>query len=155
MTNDLPPLQAYLTPSYRLPQFRVALAAAANRRRRRRNALRYEPRSAPSSQPIFTDTSSMSFAAISVVLVRLERQIGLAEATEDARQFWTAWRKSVRADLAALLRVAEELVLRNVTVNEYYLAKRECDCESPKVVLLYIDYLIARRTYKNDQRDAS
>lgn len=155
LTTDLPPFQAYLTPSYRLPQFRVALAAAANRRRRRRRALRYEPRSAPPSQPSFTDTSSMSFAAISIVLVRIERQIGLAEATDDARHFWITWRKSARADLAVLLRVAEELVQRSLTVTEYYLAQRECGCDSPKVILLYLDYLIARRSYKNDQRDAS
>ena len=66
-----------------------------------------------------------------------------------------AWRKSARADLAVLLRIAEELSQRSLTITEYYLAQRECDCQSPKVVLLYLDYLIARRIYKNDQRDAS
>lgn len=155
LTTDLPPFQAYLTPCYRLPQFRVALAAVANRRRRRSRPLRYQPRSALPSKPGFTDASSMSFAAVSVALFLIEERVGLNEATGNARQFWIAWRKRERANLAVLLRVAEELAQRNLTITEYYLAQRECDCQSSAVVLLFLDYLIARRSYKNDQRDAS
>lgn len=154
---DLPPFQAYLTPSYRLPQFRVVLAAAANRRRRRRrrHPLRYEPRSVPENQLTFTDTGSMNFAAISIVLTHIERKIGMADASSDARHFWNAWRNSARDNLAGVLRIAEELDHRKMTITEFHTAQHECGCESPKVTLLYLDYLIARRRHESDRRDAS
>jgi hypothetical protein len=148
LVAEQPAFQAYLTPCYQSAEF-VQATRGGNRRRRRREPLRYVPAAsapAPESRS-FTDPRQHDEAELARRLERTEQRIHLTTAPVAARFFWGEWRRKMRHKPGLALRLAEELAHRGSSVEALYLAWHECGSDNAHVVLLYLDYLEARRRH--------
>lgn len=145
-------VQAYLPPMYRLRHFRVRLPNG-NRKPRRRVPLVYRPHTPLGASDRFLDTTGMARSAVLAHLNLVEHRIRLAAANDAARDFWTRWRDGSGLRLPGVLRIAEELLHRGSSVQDYYDARCRHDSDDPEVNLRYLDYLLALRRAQPRQRE--
>ncbi|MEZ6038099.1 MAG: type IV secretion system DNA-binding domain-containing protein [Planctomycetota bacterium] len=149
---DRPAFQAYLTPSYRMPALRPVLEAQQRRRKRprRRQPLVYVPRPRPQDPAkAFTNVAGMPPAMVQRHVLLAERRLGLARAGLDVHEWWNALRRRFLKQPAQLLRFAEEVLHRGYGATDWFVARGECGCDAPQVVLPYLDYCRARHRYES------
>ncbi|MCB9876632.1 MAG: type IV secretory system conjugative DNA transfer family protein [Planctomycetes bacterium] len=153
---DRPAFQAYLTPSFRLPSLRCVLSAQALRRSRprRRTPLVYEPRPRPeqAGEP-FTNVNGLPPAAVLRHLQHVEHRLGLAAASQEVGAWWSGLRRRYRLHPAQLLRFAEEVLHRGFGGTDWFVARGECGCDAPQVLLPYLDYCRARQRFEGGRGD--
>ena len=145
---DGPPLQVYLTPSYRLPQLHESLRRHRRRRSRplRRQPLVYAPTGpAANRSSAFTDVRGMVPATILRLLSNAERRAGLSHAPEAMQRTWLRWRRESFDGPAPALRFVEELVHRRLHFVDLHAASEEARSDRPEVLLKYLDFVLARR----------
>ncbi len=142
-------MQCYLPPHYRQPRFRGALLRQQQRRRRtrRRTPLTYVPTAATGTPRRFTTTIGLPAAVIALRLGEVEAKIDLGRASLSAQEYWTGLRAAHRRSLGQVLRLAEEILAREATLEDFHRALRECGSQVPEVVLKYFDYAAAHRRH--------
>jgi hypothetical protein len=147
---DHPAMQCYLTPHYRQPRCRDALAHNQQRRRRvqRRTPLTYTPSDDVGARARFTTTAGLTAGQIVLRLGDVEGRIEVGNASLTAQEFWTGLRAAHRRSPAGVLRLAEEIAARETTLEHYHHALRECGSQAPEVVLKYLDYLVAKQRHE-------
>ena len=147
-----PTFQAYLTPSYRLPSIAAVLGARERDRRRhgRRSPLRYRPRDP--RRGAAGNPSHMTEQQLRERLCDLEEELGLARCDDEARRQWSSWRHHSRERPVLLVSLAERIQRRAMDLEQFFHARRECECDDPEVALLYADYRIAKRRFERKAR---
>lgn len=152
---DAPAVQAYLPPSYRLPELGAVLRAQRRKRvrPRRRKPLVYVPRRpAPTRKSRFLDVRGLTATSIHKHVQETELRLALAAAPVATQQAWTKWRLGAFDTPAAALRFLEELLHRGMTFPELHAAWSECRAEIPALLLMYVDYYLARRQLQGHER---
>jgi len=81
------------------------------------------------------------------ILLRLQdvkQRLGWQAATSAAREFWASLEKDNSHQIARVLQIAEELDIRNATVDDYYQAWLFSNTDDVQANLSYIDYIRKR-----------
>lgn len=90
--------------------------------------------------PSVSRTEGWSDLQIVLRLRDVKRRLGWNDASEPAREFWTAFEQRNGRDLARVLRLAEELAVRRATIDEYYRAYFLSNTDHVEANLSYLDY---------------
>lgn len=142
-------MQCYLAPHFRQQRFREALARhlRRHRRHRRREPLVYVP-TTKVVRPKFTATAGLSPTLVALRLGQVEARIELPHASAAAQAAWAELRHHHRRGLAPMLRLAEEIAVRDATLEDFHEAQRGAEVTETEVVLKYLDYLLVRRRHE-------
>lgn len=99
----------------------------------RRTGLRAEALRASSSQESSSEQTWERYE-------RLRSKLGWGSTIDAARRWWLLFEQENRSRLRLLLRVAEELLAREATINEFYFAWQDSSTQNIQGVLHYLDY---------------
>ncbi len=166
---DTPPFQAWLTPSYQLPEVAFALRTIASARpasrKLRRKALAYAPRSKSTGSGRvpdkavsagFTDPSGLSEDRLRELLENVKQaSLDWEKTTGSARKWWTAFENENKHQPALVLRLAEELAVRKATVTEFFLAYVHSNTDNIQANLSYLDYTRLKRLDEQRKQQAN
>lgn len=94
----------------------------------------------------FTNAAGQSIQEIRSRLEEVKERLEFQRATSTARQWWEAFESSDESDqrLELVLRLAEELANRKVTINDFHDAYAHSNTENIQATLYYLDYLSLR-----------
>ena len=152
---DAPAMQVYLPPSYRLPDLGPVLRAQRRKRVRPRRSkpLVYVPRRPqPVRKSRFLDVRGLTLASIQKHVQETEARLCLTGAPIETQRAWSEWRQKAFESPGASLRFLEELLHRGMTFAELHVAWRECRASQPALLLMYVDYYLARRQLQDHER---
>ena len=91
-----------------------------------------------------SNTSSWPEDRIRERFAALRPRLRFDDAAADARDWWTAFETENDSRPAALLRLAEELLLRRATIDAFFAARKEARTENLQAALHFLDYLRLR-----------
>ncbi|MBL8724356.1 MAG: type IV secretion system DNA-binding domain-containing protein [Planctomycetes bacterium] len=160
---DMKPTQVYLMPAYRLDGLRDLLVVQrrGRRRPRRRMPLAYVPReqseTAPAkvgaeTVPSISNTKGWTMEQILARLAVVKLALGWDQTTGSARKWWEAFERENLKQMHSVLRLAEELAVRQATVTEFFLAYVYSNCDDIQASLHYLDYLRLKK--KDEEKKA-
>jgi hypothetical protein len=107
------------------------------------------PQSEGSSKGI-SDSNGWTGEEILCRLAEVKESLDLPAATESARKWWDAFEKENTQRMALVLRLAEELLIRKATIQEFFLAYVYSNTDNILANLYYLDY--TRRKKKEAQK---
>lgn len=149
--------QAYLQRAFELPAYADVLRASrhitGHERLRRKlpptptldanspeSAATATSTPAPLLPPGVSNTAGWSESQLEEHLEKVRDQIGWAEATGSARQWWDAFQSENKQRIALVVRLAEELLVRKATVTDFFLAYVYSNTDNIQANLHYLDY---------------
>jgi hypothetical protein len=138
----LPPFQAYLRGSWEIPEESAILRAAKSLEL----PVRVLPKSETDQHPDwlhagFTDTRGWSDKKIRARLAAVCKKLSPQSASDAARRWWSTFEKANQQRPALLLRLAEELLQRKATIEEFFRAYLISETNNIQANLHFLDYL--------------
>jgi hypothetical protein len=91
-------------------------------------------------RPGITDTRGWSEEQVKNKLAEVKNQIGWNETAGSARKWWEAFENENLTRMALVLRLSEELLVRNATITEFFLAYVYSNTDNIQANLNYLDY---------------
>lgn len=88
----------------------------------------------------FTDSRSLTPAQIRQRLDAVKKSLKFSRSMISAKAWWSAFEEENQEKLHVVLRTAEELRMRDCSLDEYFRAYLDANTESAHAVLLYVDY---------------
>jgi len=163
---DTPPFQAWLTPSYRLPEvvqaLRLIAAGKPVVRALRKKALTYKSRAVSpktatlpntGARPGISETRGWSEERVRDRLEGVKKDAIEWEKTNgSARKWWLAFENENKTKPALVLRLAEELAVRKATITEFFLAYVYSNTNNIQANLSFLDYTRLKRAEEDRAR---
>ena len=100
-----------------------------------------------------TDTRGWSNEQMASRLKAVRSQLGWDSTTGSARKWWQAFEDQNSASLTHVLRLAEELLARNSTITEFFLAYVYSNTDNIPANLHYLDYSRAKKADEKRKRE--
>jgi hypothetical protein len=158
---DVPVFQVWFRPAYDTPGLAEPMAQAMRTPRRRslrRKPLEWKGTPRPSPTP---NAAAQDAAAKAAELARqqvgsrleaVKQGLGWGNTTGAARQWWQSFEQENRDRLDLVLKLAEELAQRQVTITEFFQAYTASNTDNIQANLHYLDYLRLKREHERNRR---
>lgn len=162
---DIPPFQVFLTPLFSMvgggAQLRFAGDLGA------RGPLRAEALAAPVKELLggegttstvpreFTNTSGWTGERIRQRIEDVKRALDIENTTGSALKWWNAFESENQHRAALVLRLAEELHNRKVTITEFFLAYVYSNTDNIQANLHYLDYSTLKKKEEREKKAAA
>lgn len=101
-----------------------------------------------------TNTTCWSEDQIKVRLEQVEASLDMANTTGSARKWWQAFRDENSNRLNLVLRLAEELAMRKVTITDFFLSYVYSNTDNIQANLHYLDYTRLKKQEEQKRREA-
>lgn len=95
----------------------------------------------------FTDASELTPAQVRKRLDAVKKSLKFGRSMQTAKAWWSAFEQENEGRLHVVLRAAEELRMRDCSLDEFFRAYMEAATENIRAVLLYLDYRRAREEW--------
>lgn len=100
--------------------------------------------------PGISDSRGWSVDKIAAKLAEVEAKIGYQSTVKSsACKWWSAFKKENDQNISLVLRLSEELLIRNTTVNDFFLAFLNSNTDNIMANLYYLDYTILKKEEKH------
>ncbi len=112
----------------------------------------YDPNALP---PGISDTTGWSDPQIVTKLEEVRKKLDWDNTTGSARKWWEAFENENKHRTALVLRLAEELSVRNATITEFFLAYVYSNTDNIQANLHYLDYTRLKKEEEERKRQQS
>ncbi len=112
----------------------------------------YDPYGTPAG---ITNTEGWTDEQVSTKLEEVRKKLDWDNTTGSARKWWEAFESENKHRLALVLRLGEELAIRNSTVTEFFLAYVYSNTDNIQANLCYLDYTRLKKEEEKKKRDAA
>lgn len=146
---DTPVFQGHLVPYYQIPELnkRISESEASSEVSLREQPISYEehlPEVSP--QPGGQEaTGGGSSPEIRELLEQAKKKLDWENTTGVAREWWEAFERQNAENLATVLMLCQELLIRQATITEFFLAYVYSDVDSVEENLRYLDAMREQR----------
>ena len=112
----------------------------------------YDPYGTPAG---ITNTEGWTDEQLNTKLEEVRKKLDWDNTTGSARKWWEAFESENKTRLALVLRLAEELCIRNATVTEFFLAYVYSNTDNIQANLCYLDYTRLKKEEEKKKREAA
>ncbi len=108
--------------------------------------------------PGISDTTGWTDEQVLKKLEEVKKKLDWDNTTGSAKKWWEAFESENKTRMALVLRLAEELAVRNATITEFFLAYVYSNTDNIQANLYYLDYTRLKKEEekkKKEQRDAA
>ena len=102
-----------------------------------------------------TNTTGWSTSQIQDKIEEVKSRIGWNETNGSARKWWKAFENENNHRLALVLRLAEELLIRQATITEFFLAYVYSNTDNIQACLYYLDYTRLKKEEEQKKKSQS
>ena len=158
---DVPVFQVWFRPAYDTPGLAEPMARAMKTPRKkslRRTPLQWTGFTSPSptaSAPVPDESAKTARLDDQQIRDRLEvvkQALDWANTVGDARQWWEAFERENQKRFDLVLKFAEELAQRQVTITEFFLAYALSNTDNIQANLHYLDYQRLKKEHERSKR---
>ena len=153
---NMPAFQGLLTPYYELPELasRIESAQSHDKELKMRDTpIPYEERVEQAAVGGASGLSGASSAEIRELLEQAKKKLDWENTTGVAREWWEAFEAQNAENLATVLMLTLELLSRQATITEFFLAYVYSDVDSVEENLKYLDQM--REQKKLEEQEAA
>jgi type IV secretory pathway TraG/TraD family ATPase VirD4 len=112
----------------------------------------YDPFATP---PGISNTAGWNDTQINDKLTEVKKKLDWDNTTGSARKWWEAFESENKTRMALVLRLAEELAVRNATITEFFLAYVYSNTDNIQANLCYLDYTRLKKDEEKKKREAA
>jgi hypothetical protein len=175
---NTPVFQGHLMPWYKLAEMQKRLSEfekEGDELKLRTEPIAYEetlpqPGAAPASNgsngsngggynnglpPGITNTAGWTEQQVLSKLEEVKKNLKWDETTGSARKWWEAFENENRTRMPLVLRLAEELQVRNATITEFFLAYVYSNTDNIQANLSYLDYTRLKKEEEKKKKEAA
>ncbi len=147
-----PVFQGFLTPYYEVPDMHARIEAAQshdNELKMREAPIHYEEKFGEAAKP--AGVSGASSAEIKELLEQAKKKLDWENTTGVAREWWEAFETQNAENLATVLMLTLELLSRQSSITEFFLAYVYSDVDSVEENLKYLDQMREQKKLEEEQ----
>ena len=164
---NTPVFQGYLTPYYKIPDMRKKIDDSESIMVKLREApIEYEEKdpeiTAPSNQggnsngipEGISDTTGWSNDQIQAKIDETKRKLDWENTSGSAKKWWETFENENSNRLQLILRLCEELAIRNATITEFFLTYIYSNTDNIQANLYYLDYSRIKKEEEKKRKEA-
>jgi len=152
---NMPAFQGFLTPYYELPELASRIEAKQsfdNELQMRQSPIPYEESVTPATGTTAAGgASGASSAEIKELLEQAKKKLDWENTTGVAREWWEAFEAQNAENLATVLMLTLELLSRQASITEFFLAYVYSDVDSVEENLKYLDQMREQRKLEEQE----
>jgi len=154
---NMPAFQGFLTPYYELPELKARIEAAQsvdNELKIREFPIPYEETLPEAAGATAAPGAGASSSEIKELLEQAKKKLDWENTTGVAREWWEAFEAQNAENLATVLMLTLELLSRQASITEFFLAYVYSDVDSVEENLKYLDQMREQRKLEEQEAAA-
>jgi len=151
---NMPAFQGFLTPYYELPELAGRIESSQsfeNELQMREAPIAYEEKAQPATGATAGGSTGASSSEIKELLEQAKKKLDWENTTGVAREWWEAFEAQNAENLATVLMLTLELLSRQASITEFFLAYVYSDVDSVEENLKYLDQMREQRKLEEEQ----